>query len=323
MTTFLAVLTLLTLTSLGLYATFWPVVRASTLRYAWFWTGIALSGVLGTEWLVVGAQAAPEADWLNPTRYMAAVLLFCPMMSVLGSKRPHDQAWQWIVLSLWGILVLPALEWFAVQRGAVMEIHGVRAWFLLLLILMNCIHGIGGRGAWIGACVAIAQYLMLQEHLPNLVPRVMSASYNMGRDQPSVLSLAAIGAIDMALLVAFWIAKSAPMAPGLDRAWRDFRDQFGTLWALRVMERVNAAAAAGGWRTRLEWRGFTTTNAEDSLGHSAAQGPLPRDAEIAATNGTGAESLACQQTLWNLLRRFVSVEWSEARGWTPPASKVD
>jgi hypothetical protein len=39
-----------------------------------------------------------------------------------------------------------------------------------------------------------------------------------------------------------------------------------------------------------------------------------RATETAAT----AEELGVNQTLWNLLRRFVSVEWCQARGWTPP-----
>lgn len=332
MTTLLVTLSLLSLAALGLFALLWPAVRDSTLRYAWGWTGLTLAAVLGTEWLVAGAQSAPDADWLIPTRYMAAVFLFCPMMSVLGSKRPHDQAWQWIVLSLWGILVLPAMEWFAVRRGATMEIHGVRGWFLVLLILMTGLHAIGTRGSLIGLLVAVAQFLMLQEHLPNVVSKLAVAG--IGRQPTSLTQLLAIGLLETALVVAFRLFKRPPSGQGLNRVWCDFRDQFGTLWALRIMERVNAAASAGGWRTRLEWNGFSTAAAEDREGPIAATTPnhptverkepvAESYAESNAASVVSAEALACQQALWNLLRRFVTVEWSEARGWTPPAAKAD
>ncbi len=42
-----------------------------------------------------------------------------------------------------------------------------------------------------------------------------------------------------------------------DRVWTDFRDLFGTVWSLRVMERVNETARLQQWNWELTWSGFT------------------------------------------------------------------
>jgi hypothetical protein len=78
----------------------------------------------------------------------------------------------------------------------------------------------------------------------------------------------------------------------LDRVWLDFRDAFGAVWALRVMERMNAASTMYGWPVLLSWNGFS-----------------PRDdaPEVSPVPPTVEESLR------TLLRRFVSPEWIDER----------
>ena len=72
----------------------------------------------------------------------------------------------------------------------------------------------------------------------------------------------------------------------LDRLWLDFRDLVGTLWALRVAERINTASAQCGWSARLGWHGWTL------------DGPPPA---------------AMERSLRMLLRRFVSPQWIDQR----------
>jgi hypothetical protein len=81
-----------------------------------------------------------------------------------------------------------------------------------------------------------------------------------------------------------------------NRLWLDFRDSFGALWAARVLERVNAAAAMYAWPVRLGWNGF---HAADNPSRLAEIPP-----EIEAT---------VRKNLVGLLRRFVSQEWIERR----------
>jgi hypothetical protein len=83
--------------------------------------------------------------------------------------------------------------------------------------------------------------------------------------------------------------------------WRDFRNWYGTVWAVRVMERINASAAMYDWPVGLDWDGFVWRDWRADQDGSAA-------APIAAQQQT-----AIEQFLRNLLRRFVSSEWIEAR----------
>jgi hypothetical protein len=79
-----------------------------------------------------------------------------------------------------------------------------------------------------------------------------------------------------------------------DREWLDFRDRFGALWALRVAERINAAAVGNSWPVRLTWNGYGAVDGwaipePDSLPPDVRQ--------------------ALQTTKDNLLRRFVAPAW--------------
>jgi hypothetical protein len=72
----------------------------------------------------------------------------------------------------------------------------------------------------------------------------------------------------------------------LDRVWLDFRDLLGTMWALRVLERINAASSQNGWGARLTWRRWIVSQAPPE---------------------------ALQRSLRMLLRRFVSEQWIDER----------
>jgi hypothetical protein len=79
-------------------------------------------------------------------------------------------------------------------------------------------------------------------------------------------------------------------APGasLDALWRDFRDSFGSFWALRVLTRLNAAALMNRWPVRLGWSGFR-----------------PTEPQAAGENSQTAAIPAVRRSLHSLLRRFV------------------
>lgn len=298
-----------TIAAIGLLAGLRSAARGTTMLYAWGWACVAAAGIATVEIAIALPKGQGlEPDTWKPARYLAAILLFCPLMSALGSKRPHEQAWQWIVLSLWGILALPALEWLALRRAPALEISGVRGWFLLLLVGMTALHWLGTRVTVAGVLLAAAQTCALWEWLPiggEGVEPWISHLLLLSALAAGTLSLRSSPAIRSVRKEDHSATDSSEAAR--DQVWRDFRDRFGTLWAFRLMERVNSAASLAGWNARLEWNGVRPLASSPP---SAAKEPAAPE-RLEQENGLN-------QALWNLLRRFVATDWCQSRGWTPP-----
>ena len=91
----------------------------------------------------------------------------------------------------------------------------------------------------------------------------------------------ALGLCDRALS-----ARRAPQASfQLERLWFWFRDNWGVVWALRVLERFNRAAEVSHWPVRLTWFGLVPLSGE------AAALPAPSPEEL-------------ETTFRNLMKRF-------------------
>jgi hypothetical protein len=261
-------------------------LTGSTLIAPWWWALGSLWAIAGVETALACLSGRDLGIWPQALRYSAAATLFCPLMAALGAKRPQNGPWQFIVFSLWFVLVLPAAEAVVVRSSPAFEVRGLRAWFLLALIGLGVVNSLPTR-FWLSALFsATGQTILFLPYLP--------------------FSLAGLGRWGTPLALLFCVAGLALAATGppprraaltpLDRLWLDFRDLFGALWSLRVAERVNAAAALYHWEIGLSWGGF----------HTASGEPIPAElpAELAA---------AVRQNLENLLRRFVSPEWIDAR----------
>ena len=82
--------------------------------------------------------------------------------------------------------------------------------------------------------------------------------------------------------------------------WFWFRDHWGVVWSLRVLERFNRAAASQRWPFRLAWHGLTA--------EGAAPGETPEVPDDAAA------------TLAGLLRRFATPERVD-RSCQPPDAR--
>ncbi len=65
-----------------------------------------------------------------------------------------------------------------------------------------------------------------------------------------------------------------------ERLWFWFRDNWGVVWALRVLERFNRAAEVSRWPIRLTWFGLMPIVAQDPT--QAA--PSPGETEAAFRN---------------------------------------
>lgn len=269
-------------------------LRGTTLVAPWAWSVVAVLSVGLTEVLIAafgGARLGPVRWYL---RYAAGVLSLCPGVALLGARRPQDRAWQVVVMTLVAILQLPALRSWILNPGLPLDLEtGWRAFVLVLaaVVLVNLLptrHG----GA---ALVAFAGQMVL---LVRQLPGGPSETDERG-------AILGLGLIVLAMVWASWPVRRREPTLGMQRVWRDFRDAYGAVWALRVVERFNTAEAARD-RVRLDWSGL-------SRGGTLAGDGKPLSPE---------ELRVAEQALGHLLWRFVSPEWI-ARRLPPDSPRVE
>jgi hypothetical protein len=280
-----AVVGIAVVTGCGLAARF-RSLAGTTLRGPWWWAVLSLGSVAAAE--VLTAQLAEQGDaWVSHLRYAAAVTTFCPLMALLGAKRPQDRAWPLIVLSLWVILALPAGQAIVHRPDMALRLHAAWRWFLLILIAVGLINALPTR-YWPSALLTAAgQALLLRPNLPVVSSDPFLPVPWVWRLEP-IAGLLLLSAA--AVLWAMGVPRAAPAARPLDRVWIDFRDAFGVVWALRVADRFNDTARICRWPARLGWHG---------LAPESEPGPELDD--------------EMRRALATLLRRFVSPEWIQQR----------
>jgi hypothetical protein len=263
----------------------------------WSWSVLSMLAIAATEILVGFGGGPSPPKWAVPLRFAAAMTAFMPLVAMLGAKRPQDRAWQFVVLALWAILSLPAAQWLAF--GGVREIHPARFWFLTILTIVTALNGIGTR-AWLeNLLVATGQAVLVAAFLPS------SRDWLPDARGPLVALLA------FAIAWTLWAARSPrasagnptqPIGSPLDHLWLDFRDAFGVVWSLRIIERTGAAARQHDWPVTLTWQGFRG-----------------RDADRPASEVPPAAA----ENFRALLRRFVSPERIKSRQNAPSGQDID
>jgi hypothetical protein len=255
--------------------------RGTTLTAPAAWCAVSI-GMITLQVILEAAGAL--GTFAEPLRFIAAVSSFCPVMALLGAKRPQHTAWQWIVGSLWGLLALPALESLVFRPGQALHVSSAWQWLMVILLAIEAMNHLPTR-YWPSALFTqLGQVFLVGEFLP--VSPLPFADWH---------SLAGLAALVAALaLVSFGIPRLSSSVTGLDRVWIDFRNSFGAAWGLRILQRLQETARTCQWDVQCTWQGFYTS-----------QGTKPL---------TGETSEQVEQALANLLWRFVSPEWIEQRG---------
>ncbi|MDP7204963.1 MAG: hypothetical protein QGH11_05310 [Pirellulaceae bacterium] len=244
----------------------------TTLRLPWAWTVLAF-------WLLAGADLASDNP---PARFLFSASTLCPGMALMGARRPHHHAWQLVVGCLWVVMVQPALYFLSLPSGMGFSIHILRQLFLLALVGIVVVSFLPTRFSFSGICLLAGFAILFGPQLPwSGIPEME-------------FSIPAAGSCFLAGLV---MARLQPRPDRsrcrpADRLWLDFRDTFGTFWALRLADRIQRAADQEGWGFRLGWRGFFMDDEK--------QPDQP-------------ETEALEQYLRNIVRRFASQEWIDSR----------
>lgn len=257
------------------------MVTGTTMLAPWVWGQISIVTISLVE-VVLICYGQQDSLVAQPYRFAAAATTFCPMVGVLGARRPQNHAWQLVVVSLWLILSMPALQSMAFHQGTELSIRDARGLLLWVLIIMGVMNLLPTRHAACALLCGAAQITLLGAHLPVLRHSFGPASTAMAL----TLIAAAIG-----LLMAQRRVARKPIIPE-DRLWLEFRDVFGALWALRVQQRINETASQRQWQVALGWHGFRGR---------ATQQETPRQ--------IGENQAEIQQALRTTLRRFASTQW--------------
>ena len=230
----------------------WPAgrrVMATTLIGPWVWSMTAVAFWAAIElWLAQSPETAAE-----PWRYLAVVGTFCPMMAVMGAKRPQDRGWQWIVLSLWVMLAIPVGQHQLFTSGQPFNVFAAWLLFLAMLLALELLNYLPTRHAGSVLLFAAAQCLLLGDSLD------WKSCGEYGEYGATIAAWLVLAAVGIAWLLYQWAALSLtpdprPLTPS--QKWLQFRNAFGAFWALRVLQRVNQTAEVQDWPVRLEWSGF-------------------------------------------------------------------
>jgi len=261
--------------------------RGTTLMAVWSWSALALFIATAAELATAIGGAGREGT--DAVRFVAATATFCPLIALLGAKRPQDRAWQLIVLSFWVILALPAVQAWLLRPGQPITVYPIWSWFLVVLIVVGASNYLPTRFAIASLLAAAGQTILVWRQLP------WGDAINSPRGKSiDWMPLLGLGLLAMAAGMAAlgWPRRSSAARGPLEHAWSDFCDQFGVVWGLRVAERINATAAQNGWNVRLTWHGLTQSDG------SRLDSP---------------PSVELEQSLRPLLRRFVSADWIDHR----------
>lgn len=265
-------------------------IEGWTLSPAWAWASLLLIAVALAEFAIVRLTLdyGKPPVWSGALRFAVACLSFCPTMAILGARRPQHQAWGFIVLTLWVILALPALETALLQPDQPLEIHDARSWFLIVLIAVGCVNHLPTRFGGSAVLFGIGQVALFSPHLPwwgdFLLVRTQLSEPKFGALCVTVGMLFIVGAALLAFVLS--LRKRTGQNDHLDLLWRTYRDGYGVVWSLRVMERMHAIESLA---ATLGWRGFQPPPNEWSAEDRAAiatsfRGLLrkftPKDTEI-------------------------------------------
>lgn len=263
------------------------LARGTALRPPLVWGLIALVLGVVAQLVATGEPLADGRPWAGHGAYLMSLSALAALISVLNARRPGSGPWAGLMALLVLVFLIPWLEGSGlVGSGDAMDRLRLESpWnlFFALLILAGAVNylltryglaaflvGVGLGLEWL-ALVATAWPPIWRGRLWSLVP--------------------------WCLALAVWVAEAIAARPAhaktdLDRLWLWFRDRWGLVWALRVMERFNREARVARWPIRLEWPGVVSTSSQSDSGDL----PEPMIPENALA------------TLRGLLRRFADRE---------------
>ena len=219
----------------------WYLSRRTSLIQAVHWAMVAWFG-----WTVALAFAD---KWSGPAElqacYLALCLTGCAGIAVLGARRPGMNAWNFVVVALLAMILLPLAEGYV--RDRVVNPDPVRLVCIAATISFGIINYLPTRFAPASILLLIGCTL-----------EFIAISHPNHDDGPQRKTLQ-LGWICLAFVpwLSYWcIRGESPDLSEFDRRWLSFRNRFGFLWAERLRDQFNRSAAHANWPVVLRWQGL-------------------------------------------------------------------
>lgn len=223
----------------------WRSNQRTSLLHAVHWL---LAAWLAWTALAVLALTADGSARLDLLRYAALSLMGCAGVAVLGARRPGAGAWNFVVLALLAVMLLPLAE--NLLPGAPL-LDNLRLLFLVMTLAIGVLNYLPTRLAGVASLVLLASAFEIWSLKEPTGPLA-----HWGGPESVAWLVLALG--PWAGYVG-WRWRSVP-ATEFNRVWLDFRDRYGLFWAQRVRDQFNNAAHHAGWPAHLFWQGLLLTH---------------------------------------------------------------
>jgi hypothetical protein len=184
----------------------------------------------------VAVVSAGMADTWTAS-YLALCLTGCAGIAVLGARRPGVGAWNFVVIGLLAVMLVPLATQLLAQAPA---LDLLRIIFLSATITIAVLNYLPTRLAPAALCLGLGSALELLRLA--------------GENEDTLFSWWLVAVVPW-VGFAGWRSRPAAAAE-FDAIWLDFRDRFGFLWGQRMREQFNRAALNAGWPVILRWQGL-------------------------------------------------------------------
>ncbi len=219
----------------------WFANRRTALAHTLLW-GFAAWALWG--WAGFLSYGTPQPRALV-VRYVALCLTGCVAVAVLGARRPGLAAWNFVVVGLLAVLLLPLVENFA--SGGPLHLEWFRTALVGGVIAVGVLNYLPTR---LGPAAVLLGIVVAAELIGLAGPEELAQKV-----QPIVPRLR----LGLALVpwLGLWTCWRRPrLGSECDRLWLAFRDRFGLVWGQRLREQFNRSAFHSGWPVFLSWQGL-------------------------------------------------------------------
>ncbi|CAN5763484.1 hypothetical protein BH23PLA1_BH23PLA1_18100 [soil metagenome] len=267
------------LTAIGPLGKAWRMASGTALRPLVVWGGIAVLLAAIGQAVAWGEPLESGRPGAGHWSYLSSLAVLAALISVFNARRPGGGAWALLMGLLVLVFLLPWLEGSGLAGGVGgldrLWLEAPWSWFFALLALAGTTNYLPTR---YGPAAAVLLGALAAE-FAGLV------GLGLGPEVRGRLWSASAWGLAVAVQVAATDSqrKTLPATSGLERLWMPFRDHWGLIWGLRIMERFNRSAQILGWPIRLSWQGVVPAEGVEG----PAEPPPPAEA-----------------TLRGLLRRF-------------------